>query len=100
VGLFSRNKDPLRIHVLVRGRIGEGWVDLDETVRMPEGATLGALLARTDAVGNALRDAVAHSPHLSHTLMWNGERRPVEEHRDRPLADGDQIYLLAPLAGG
>ena len=100
VGLFSRQNHALRIHVLVRGRIGEGWLDLDEIVRMPAGATLGALLARPDAVGAALRDAVACSPHLAHTLMWNGERCPVEEHRDRALCDGDQIYLLSPLAGG
>ena len=85
---------------MVRGRIGEGWYDLDEAVKVEEGTTLGGLLERRDEVGKALRDAVTHSPHLAHTLMWNGDRCPVEEHRDRELADGDEIYLLAPLAGG
>ena len=32
--------------------------------------------------------------------MLNGERCPVDENRGHILADGDQIYLLAPLAGG
>ncbi len=38
--------------------------------------------------------------HLRDTLMLNGDRCPVEENRDRVLSDGDQIYLLAPIAGG
>jgi len=32
--------------------------------------------------------------------MLNGERCPVDANRDRKLADGDEVYLLAPLAGG
>jgi molybdopterin converting factor small subunit len=90
----------IRVTVLIRGRIGEGWYDLDETVKLVPGTTLGALLDRQDQLGHALRDAVANSPHLAHTLMLNGDRCPVDEHRDRVLADGDQLYLLAPLAGG
>ena len=90
----------IKVTVLIRGRIGEGWYDLDEVVKLPEGTTLGALLDRKDQLGHALRDAVAHSPHLAHTLMLNGDRCPVDEHRDRELLDGDQLYLLAPLAGG
>ena len=89
-----------KIRVMIRGRIGEGWYDLDEKVKLPDGTTLGGLLARKDRVGDALRDAVANSPHLAHTLMWNGDRCPVDESSGRALADGDQIYLLSPLAGG
>jgi molybdopterin converting factor small subunit len=32
--------------------------------------------------------------------MLNGERCPLDEGLERPLADGDQLYLLAPIAGG
>jgi molybdopterin converting factor small subunit len=90
----------IKVHVMVRGRIGEGWYDVDETVKIDAGTTLGGLLERRDEVGTALREAVTHSPHLAHTLMLNGDRCPVDEHRDRVLGDGDEIYLLAPLAGG
>jgi molybdopterin converting factor small subunit len=98
--LRRRDDGAIRVTVLIRGRIGEGWYDLDRTLRLPAGTTLGALLERDDELGAALRDAVAHSPHLAHTLMLNGDRCPVEEHRGRLLADGDELYLLAPLAGG
>ena len=32
--------------------------------------------------------------------MLNGERCPIRRERRRVLADGDEIYLLAPIAGG
>jgi len=32
--------------------------------------------------------------------MLNGERCPLAEHGERVLVDGDEIYLLAPIAGG
>ena len=44
--------------------------------------------------------ALDNSPHLTETLMLNGERTPFAENAERVLADGDEIYLLAPLAGG
>jgi molybdopterin converting factor small subunit len=90
----------VRVHVVVKGRIGDGWQDVDRTLELPLGATLASLFERCDREGIPLRDAVERSPHLRHTLMWNGERCPVDEHLDRMLADGDQVYLLAPLAGG
>ena len=99
--LFGRGEGPhVRVRVVIKGRIGEGWQDVDRTLELPLGATLASLFERCDREGIPLRDAIDASPHLRHTLMWNGERCPVDEHLDRALADGDQVYLLAPLAGG
>ncbi|MEZ4403920.1 MAG: hypothetical protein R3B06_28105 [Kofleriaceae bacterium] len=97
---FGRKRDAVRVHVLVRGRIGDGWYDVDRTVALAAGTTLAQLIADGDRHGLPLAAALAASPHLADTLMWNGERCPVEGHGERPLADGDQLYLLAPLAGG
>lgn len=91
---------PVRVHVLVKGRIGEGWQDVDRTLALPAGATLATLLEHAERQGIPLRDAIEKSPHLRHTLMLNGERCPLEANLERSLHDGDQIYLLAPLAGG
>ncbi len=103
MGLFGKRgprADRVRVHVLIRGRIGDGWYDVDRTVELPVGTTLTQLVADGDRHRLPLAAALRDSPHLTETLMWNGERCPVAEHGDRALADGDQLYLLAPLAGG
>ena len=90
----------MRIHVLVRGRIGPAWEDVDRTFAVPPGSTLAVLLDRAAQEGVPLRDLIERSPHLRHTLMLNGERCPLAENLDRALADGDELYLLGPIAGG
>lgn len=96
-------RDPpgaIRVRVIVKGRIGEGWFDIDQKLALPEGATLAALIEAADREGLHLSHAIEASPHLRHTLMWNGERTPVEDNLARELRDGDEIYLLGPVAGG
>ena len=92
----------IKVHLLLKGRIGEGWYDVDRQLRLPEGCTLGGLIEQAEKDGLGVRRAIDQSPHLRHTLMLNGERCPVDvaENLARPLRDGDQVYLLAPLAGG
>ena len=90
----------VRVHVLIKGRIGDGWQDVDCTLSLRPPATLSSLLEHAEREGVPLRDAIDKSPHLRHTLMLNGERCPVAENLERALQDGDQVYLLAPLAGG
>ena len=98
MGLFDKLRGgQIKVHVLIRGRIGDDWKDIDENVRLPVGTTLGKLV-EINAV--PLREALENSPHLRDTMMLNGERCELEANRDRVLADGDEIYLLAPLAGG
>lgn len=101
MGIFDRLRgDSIRIHILIRGRIGDDWKDVDEHLRLPVGTTLGRLVEATDAAGIPLREALDHSPHLVDTIMLNGERCPFVENAERVLQDGDELYLLAPLAGG
>jgi molybdopterin converting factor small subunit len=101
MGIFdSMRGGHIRVHVIIRGRIGEDWKDVDEKMRVPIGTTLGRLVEVADEASIPLREALASSPHLHDTMMLNGERCPFGEHKDRVLADGDEIYLLAPLAGG
>ena len=101
MGIFDRLRgDSIRIHILIRGRIGDNWREVDEYLRIPAGTTLGKLVEVADSAGVPLSDALANSPHLTDTLMLNGERCPIAENTERVLADGDEIYLLAPIAGG
>lgn len=101
MGIFDRLRgDQLKIHIVIKGRIGDEWKDLDTYLRVPAGTTVGKLLDAAAAAQIPLREAIASSPHLADTMMLNGERCPVAENADRALADGDEVYLLAPIAGG
>ena len=101
MGIFDRLRgEHVRIHILIRGRIGDGWKDVDEHLRIPAGTTLGRLVEVAEAAGVPLREALDHSPHLVDTMMLNGERCPFTANADRVLVEGDELYLLAPLAGG
>lgn len=100
MGLFGAKAKKVKVRVLIKGRIGAGWYDVDRTLKVAAGTTLAELIAYGETRGAPLVTALSDSPHLTHTLMWNGERCPVDEHRERPVEDGDEIYLLAPLAGG
>lgn len=101
MGIFDRLRgDQIKIHILIRGRIGDDWKDVDEHLRVPAGTTLGKLIDVADAAHVPLREALDHSPHLRDTMMLNGERCEFAANQDRVLADGDEIYLLAPIAGG
>ena len=101
MGIFDRLRgDSIRVHVLIKGRIGDDWKEIDEYLRLPRGTTLGKLVEVATGAGIPLREALDKSPHLIDTMMLNGERCPFAENTNRELAEGDEIYLLAPLAGG
>jgi len=100
MGLFGSRRPTIRVAILIRGRIGEGWYDIDETLKAPEGTTLGELLELGERKGIPFREVLEHSPHLRHTMMLNGDRCPVEDNAGRVMQDGDELYLLAPIAGG
>lgn len=101
MGIFdSLRGDQIKVHILIRGRIGDDWKDVDTYLRVPKGTTLGRLVEVAEKSGIPLREALQNSPHLTDTMMLNGERCPFAENSERELADGDELYLLAPLAGG
>lgn len=100
LGGLLRRGPRIKVRVFVHGRIGEGWRKVDRTLSLPEGATLGQLVERADHLGLDLSGAIEQSPHLRHTLMLNGERCPLQENLQREMRDGDEVFLLAPIAGG
>lgn len=92
--------DVIVVRVLIKGRIGLGWQDTDRTLKVPVDTTLADFISLADNSGVPMSEALENSPHLSDTLMLNGERCPVEANRMRLMQDGDEVFLLAPLAGG
>jgi molybdopterin converting factor small subunit len=101
MGIFDKLRgEHVRIHIVIKGRIGDAWRDVDEHLRIPVGTTLGKLVEVADSAKIPLREALEKSPHLVETMMLNGERCPFVENAERALVDGDEVYLLAPIAGG
>lgn len=101
MGIFdSLRGDQIKVHIVIKGRIGDNWRDVDTYLRVPKGCTLGRLVDVATGAGIPLRDALDNSPHLPDTMMLNGERCPFTENIERVLVNGDELYLLAPLAGG
>ena len=98
--LRGQTPETIRVRIVLRGRIGGGWYDVDRRIAVPVGATLDEFLGAAERHGIPVRTAIAESPHLAHTLMWNGERCAVDAHRGRRVEADDEIYLLGPLAGG
>ena len=90
----------IRVDLMIKGRVGDGWLDISEQLMLPPGSTLADLIAHVEARDIPLLKALESSPHLRHTVMLNGQRCPVDDNLARVLGDGDQLYLLAPLAGG
>jgi len=95
-----RRRPTIGVSVLIRGRIGEGWYDVERTLKAPVGTTLGELLTIGEKKGVPFAEVLQASPHLRETLMLNGERCEVATNSDRVMEDGDELYLLAPIAGG
>ena len=101
MGIFdSMRGNQIKIHIVIKGRIGDDLKDIDPYITVPPGTTLGRFVTVAAAAGVPLTEALKNSPHLTDTMMLNGERCPFQENKERALANGDEIYLLAPLAGG
>ena len=97
---FKRRQGIIKVHLLIKGRIGPRWMDVDEWLRLPVGTSLSQLIDAAEQRGIPVQAAIEDSPHLAHTVMVNGERCSIVDNGEQRLADGDQVYLLAPLAGG
>jgi len=91
---------PVCVHLIIKGRIGTGWVDIDRHLWLRKGTPLADLVPILEADGVPFTAILDESPHLRHTMMLNGERCPIEDNGARELEDGDALYLLAPFAGG
>ncbi|MFO0878536.1 MAG: MoaD/ThiS family protein [Gemmataceae bacterium] len=85
----------VRFHAQLRQKVGQ----VTQTVALPSGATIHYLLgqlARTHPAAGALllEAAGKKSPSL---LVFVGDEQATA---DQPLAEGDEIILMTPIAGG
>lgn len=89
----------MRVRLSVRGFFGQRFLERELSLELKTGASLADLLAEA---ARRTRDRVfSELPLLSGpSLLRNGERVPLPEGLESLLDDGDEVAILAPLAGG
>lgn len=85
-------------HLLVAGKI----LEIDEALEFGAAATVGDALERLERTGAIPARAAAEMRRgrSAVSLLVNGQRHQWQEVAARPLADGDEISLVSPFAGG
>ena len=86
----------MKINLVITGRAYHTTESLPEQLELPEGATL------TDAIA-ALDELLPDNQKLpaSCVVAISGKHAgTLTQHASPPLADGDELVLIAPVAGG
>jgi molybdopterin converting factor small subunit len=94
----------MRVHVEFLGtfRLATGTKEI--TLEMDQGATFRDLVRAVAYRYPPLTEGMIHAEDYtleeSNAINLNGQRMILEHEMDEPLTDGDQITLMAILAGG
>ena len=84
----------MKINVVITGRSYHQANDVPESLDLPPGSSLDQALAEIDALlGGELPGTCLLSVSGNH--VGN-----VAQHENVPLNDGDELVLIAPVAGG
>ncbi len=94
-------KVKVRSIALIKSLLGGSDLEVD----LPEGATVDDLMARLTAIGDpALASHLAppqeESAHAPLRILINGRDITVLDGRRTVLADGDDVLVFIPIAGG
>jgi len=86
----------MRIRISLSGRNYHAAAALPETLELPDRATLADALS---SLNEALPEGASLSPNS--LLALSGEHvGTVANHADRKLSEGDELVVIAPVAGG
>jgi molybdopterin converting factor small subunit len=91
----------VRSIALVRHLLGQDPLDLE----VPDGATVADVLARLAEIGGPRLEPILAEPkeksaHAPLRVMVNGRDIHVLQDRETPVAEGDDILVFVPIAGG
>jgi molybdopterin converting factor small subunit len=100
--LSSRRTEPIRVKLHVRAFIDGRMLRVATEVDAQEGDRLKDLLKQLRRNGtvdsSVVRQALRGNPAVM--VLRNGERLTMPGAVDEVLADGDEVSLLTPMAGG
>ncbi len=86
----------MEIRIVVTGRSYHSAATLPETLQLPEGATLDDALR---VVNESLADGAA-LPDSCLVAVDSRHVGTVASHAEVSLSDGQEVVLIAPVAGG
>jgi molybdopterin converting factor small subunit len=86
----------MKLHVVLTGRHDHASSQVPDSLQLPDGSTVTVALQEIAA---CLPDQQALPPTCLVVLGGN-HLGTVAQHDDRPLSDGDELLLIAPVAGG
>jgi molybdopterin converting factor small subunit len=84
------------LRVVLTGRHDHASSRIPESIALPDGSTVGAALQE---IATCFPDEQPLPPTCLVVLAGN-HLGTVAQHDDRPLNDGDELLLIAPVAGG
>lgn len=86
----------MKIRIIITGRAYHAAANVPKQLELPAGATLDDALAEVAA----LLGADAQLPSTCLIALAGTHAGTLGNHENRPLTDGDEITLVAPVAGG
>lgn len=100
--LSKRRGRAIRVNVTVRSFIEGRMIRVSKMTEARDGDRLKDLLKQLRREGaleaSVVRYILGGPPGV--TVLQNGARRDMPEAREARLADGDELSILTPMAGG
>jgi molybdopterin converting factor small subunit len=94
----------MKIQFCYTGQLASAAGVVEETIELPDKATvLVALTERIDAHGGKFAELLADdsgAPRSTLLVALNDEQVASDAYDSTPLADGNSLMLMTPIAGG
>ncbi len=91
----------MKVHFLLKGTMLGTFLDHEFDLDLPEGSTLRDELKRAGRARQVDFDRVMREHEvIRESILVSGDRLVCPQGLDRVLQEGDQVYMLSPLAGG
>lgn len=86
----------MKVSLVITGRHYDVSDTVPDSIDLPEGATIN------DALAVIAETKQSESPLPASCLVAVGEKHlgTIASHEEVPLRDGDEVILIAPVAGG
>ncbi len=91
----------MKVHFLLKGYMLGTFLDHEFDLELPDGATLKEALRRAGRARKVDFDRVLKEHEvIRESILVSGRRLDWPSCLDHVLKEGDDVYMLSPLAGG